>query len=86
MTWNRRQLPVRPAFTMTIDKSHGQTLKQVGVWLEGGTNIHHAWTAVCRGLKAWKPITSSLCSTTLIMETHINITRENMNFVYKEIL
>lgn len=29
----RRQFPVRPAFAMTINKSQGQTLKQVGVLL-----------------------------------------------------
>ena len=28
--WSRRQFPVRPAFATTINKSQGQTLKQVG--------------------------------------------------------
>ena len=32
--WNRRQFPVRPALAITINKNQGQTLKQVGVWLE----------------------------------------------------
>ena len=31
--WSRRQFPVRVAFAMTINKSQGQTLKNVGVWL-----------------------------------------------------
>ena len=31
--WSRRQFPVRPAFSMTINKSQGQTLQNVGVWL-----------------------------------------------------
>ena len=31
--WSRRQFPVRPAFASTINKSQGQTLKEVGVWL-----------------------------------------------------
>ena len=26
--WNRRQFPVRPAFTMTINKIHDQTLNK----------------------------------------------------------
>ena len=31
--WCRRQFPVRVAFAMTINKSQGQTLTNVGVWL-----------------------------------------------------
>ena len=31
--WSRRQFPVRVAFATTINKSQGQTLKRVGVWL-----------------------------------------------------
>ena len=32
--WSRRQFPVRVAFAMTINKSQGQTLQNVGVWLK----------------------------------------------------
>jgi ATP-dependent DNA helicase PIF1 len=32
-TMCRRQFPVRPAFTMTINKAQGQTLKMVGIFL-----------------------------------------------------
>ena len=31
--WTRRQFPVRPAFAMTINKSQGQTLRRVAVFL-----------------------------------------------------
>ena len=31
--WCRRQFPVRVAFAMTVNKSQGQTLSNVGVWL-----------------------------------------------------
>ena len=31
--WSRCQFPVRVAFAMTINKSQGQTLLNVGVWL-----------------------------------------------------
>ena len=31
--WARLQFPVRVAFATTINKSQGQTLSQVGVWL-----------------------------------------------------
>lgn len=32
--WRRRQFPIRPAFAMTINKSQGQTLDTVGIWLQ----------------------------------------------------
>ena len=31
--WWRRRFPVKVAFAMTINKSQGQTLQDVGVWL-----------------------------------------------------
>ena len=31
--WSRRQFPIRVAFSTTINKAQGQTLKAVGVWL-----------------------------------------------------
>jgi ATP-dependent DNA helicase PIF1 len=34
MDWTRLQFPVRAAFAMTINKSQGQTLNRVGVYLE----------------------------------------------------
>jgi len=34
MEWERRQFPVRTCFAMTINKSKGQSLERVGVWLE----------------------------------------------------
>ena len=33
--WQRRQFPVRPSFATTINKSQGQSLSNVGVWLRG---------------------------------------------------
>ena len=33
--WQRRQFPIRIAFATTINKSQGQSLKDVGVWLRG---------------------------------------------------
>ena len=38
--WQRRQFPVRPAFATTINKSQGQSLKNVGVWLRGQVFSH----------------------------------------------
>ena len=31
--WSRRQFPIRISFAMTINKSQGQTLEMVGIWL-----------------------------------------------------
>lgn len=38
--WQRRQFPVRPAFALTINKSQGQTLSCVGVWLQEPVFTH----------------------------------------------
>ena len=38
--WCRRQFPVRVAFAMTINKSQGQTLLNVGVWLSDPCFAH----------------------------------------------
>jgi ATP-dependent DNA helicase PIF1 len=44
--WCRRQFPVRVAFAMTINKSQGQTLSNVGVWLND-TCFAHGQLYVC---------------------------------------
>ena len=38
--WSRRQFPVRVCFAMTINKSQGQTLQNVGVWLNDSCFAH----------------------------------------------
>ena len=45
--WQRRQFPVRPAFAITINKSQGQTLKNVGVWLRGEVFGHGQLYVAC---------------------------------------
>ena len=44
--WSRRQFPVRVAFAMTINKSQGQTLSKVGVWLNDSC-FGHGQLYVC---------------------------------------
>ena len=38
--WCRRQFPVRAAFAMTVNKSQGQTLRRVGVYLKAECFAH----------------------------------------------
>jgi ATP-dependent DNA helicase PIF1 len=45
--WQRRQFPVRPAFALTINKSQGQTMKRVGVWLRGSVFGHGQLYVAC---------------------------------------
>ena len=45
--WERRQFPVRPAFAITINKSQGQTMKEVGVWLRGPVFGHGQLYVAC---------------------------------------
>ena len=45
--WQRRQFPVRPAFGITINKSQGQTLRNVGVWLRGEVFGHGQLYVAC---------------------------------------
>jgi len=47
--WNRRQFPVRVAFAMTINKSQGQSLQRVGVYLGEDIFAHgQAYVAASR--------------------------------------
>ena len=47
--WSRRQFPVRVCFAMTINKSQGQTLQNVGIWLNDCCFAHgQLYVAVSR--------------------------------------
>ena len=47
--WSRRQFPVRVCFAMTINKSQGQTLENVGIWLNDSCFAHgQLYVAVSR--------------------------------------
>ena len=47
--WSRRQFPVRACFAMTINKSQGQTLQNIGIWLNDSCFAHgQLYVAVSR--------------------------------------
>jgi len=40
VTFKRRQFPIKPAFAMTINKSQGQTLNKVAIYIPDGVFSH----------------------------------------------
>ena len=58
--WCRRQFPVRVAFSMPINKSQGQTLLKVGVWLND-TCFGHGQLYVCISSKHIKFAIKKYC-------------------------
>ena len=78
--WSRRQFPVRLGFAMTINKSQGQTLQNVGVWLSDPCFSHgQLYVAVSRVVSP-KTIKFAIRK---IDNLRFNFTR---NVVYKEVL
>ena len=45
--WRRRQFPVKPAFATTVNKSQGQTLKFIGIWLRTPIFTHGQLYVAC---------------------------------------
>ena len=78
--WSRRQFPVRVAFAMTIHKSQGQTLQNVGVWLFDTCFAHgQLYVAVSR-------VGSPDHLMFAIRKVEDNPDRATTNVVYQEVL
>ena len=78
--WSRRQFPVRVAFAMTINKSQGQTLKNVGVWLKDSCFAHgQLYVCISR-------VGSSSCIKFAISQVEGRPPNVTNNVVYREVL
>ena len=76
--WCRRQFPIRVAFAMTINKSQGQTLQNVGVWLSDPCFSHGQLyvalsrvgcpTLICLAIKAMEDQQSNVTSNIVFKE------------------
>ncbi|XP_020163675.1 uncharacterized protein [Aegilops tauschii subsp. strangulata] len=75
----RRQFPVRVCYAMTIDKSQGQTLSAVGIYLKGPVFTHgQLYVAVSR-------VTSRASLKILILDADGKCGSETKNIVFPEV-
>ena len=74
--WQRRQFPVRPSFSTTINKAQGQTLGMAGVWLRTPVFGHGQLYVACSRVGNPAHLKFALPSNTQSVE----------NVVYHEVL
>jgi hypothetical protein len=80
--WQRRQFPVRIAFATTINKSQGQSLKKVGVWLRGQVFGHGQLYVACSRVSAPSQLKFAIMRDSAETDKQLKA----KNIVYKEIL
>jgi hypothetical protein len=78
--FQRRQFPVRVCYAVTINKSQGQTLKKVGLYLQSPVFTHgQLYVAVSR-------VTSPEGLKILVAEEDGSCGSQTRNIIYKEVL
>ena len=82
--WQRRQFPVRIAFATTINKSQGQSLKNVGVWLRGQVFGHGQLYVACSRVSAPSQLRFAIKRDSEAETDEKQLKAKNI--VYKEIL
>ena len=75
--FQRKQFPIRPSFCITINKSQGQTLDKVSIWLGDGHVFAHRQLYVA--------LSRVSCSQNIKVACN-NINRLTRNVVFKEIV
>jgi ATP-dependent exoDNAse (exonuclease V) alpha subunit len=76
----RRQYPIKVCYAMTINKSQGQTLSSVGVYLKRHVfSRGQLYVAISR-------VTSNVGLKILIVDDDGNCSNETRNVVYREVL
>ena len=78
--WSRRQFPVKVAFAMTINKSQGQTLQNVGVWLNDPCFAHGQLYVAMSRVGSPRDIKFAIRQRDGFPENHTS------NVVYKDVL
>ena len=80
----RRQLPVRLAYSMTINKAQGQTFDKVGIYLPAPVFSHGQLYVALSRAKSFKDIFVKICETTTQGQRKTKYITQNV--VYYEIL
>lgn len=78
--FQRRQFPLAVCFAMTINKSQGQTLSQVGLFLKNPVFSHGQLYVALSRVKSKKGLK------VLILDKEGNVTNSTTNVVFKEVL
>ena len=77
--WSRRQFPIRPAYSITINKAQGQTMKMVGVWLPDPVFGHGQFYVGCGRVGAPEKLR-------LAVKGNVRGPKYTRNVVYREVL
>ena len=77
--WSRRQFPIRPAYSITINKAQGQTLKMVGLWLPDPVFGHGQFYVGCGRVGAPERLR-------LAVKADARTSKSTRNVVFREVL
>ena len=79
----RRQFPIKPSYAMTINKSQGQTLTKVGIYLPQSIFTHSQLYVAMSRVKSYYGLQFALATSS---ENSLTITSYTNNVVFKSAL